>query len=181
MIEHDAVLPAAVEGSEAWPRIYPPRNGMMVFAFCSNVPFLAVGLFCVHVGLRGRAPVPAGMVLTGLLSIVLGIYTFAHTMCTRVILHQEAIEVVGPFGRRMLTLVEIAGRNMVRERRMNGARGPALVPHDPKVQALRLPRTVESDTVYEAWLAAIPEILPDPVVASPRRRTSRRSDTVSAD
>ena len=179
MVEQNATRPGPEEGSATWPRIYRPGGGMAIFAFCSNLPFLAVGLFFIHLGITGRVPVPFGMILTGLLAIAIGVYPFAYTMCSRVILSPDAIEVLGPFGGRTLTLLEIAGRNMVPGRRMNGARGPALIPRDPKALALRLPRTIKTDAVYQTWLAAIPEVLADPADAG--GRASRRSSVAPSD
>jgi hypothetical protein len=93
--------------------------------------------------------------LAGLWALLL-----ARPVHRRVVLHDDAIEVLGWFSAHKLNRCEILGRRMGGTDPRNAHGGPhyVIVPMDKTERVLRLPPDLKMDEDFRAWMESIPKI-----------------------
>jgi len=77
----------------------------------------------------------------------------------RVVLHEDAIEVLGWFSARKLNRSEILGRRRggTDPRNAHGGAHIVIVPTDKAIRVLRLPSSLKVDKDFQSWMDGIPE------------------------
>lgn len=85
----------------------------------------------------------------------MGLFALVGLFRYELVLHADGIETFGLIGRRRLRNADIQGR---RQSTDNGVTSITLFPHDPRVRKLQIGLTYQTDEVFDAWLASIPDL-----------------------
>jgi hypothetical protein len=123
-------------------------------ALAISVGFLSLA------GLTYKSVAPSALLMmsffSGLWAVVLA--SPAHR---RVVLHEDAIEVIGWFSARKLNRSEILGRRMEGTQSAYGPPHYVIVPMDEAVRVLGLPSRLRVDNDFRWWMDGIPKVPKD--------------------
>jgi hypothetical protein len=142
-----------------FPRVYRLRRGWRN-TFVGLGAIFAVGgivgaLFAGRMSEFFAGQVVMAVVFSGF--ALLGVFTMLGMLRTRVVLHAETIELHGVFSNRSLWRPDIAGRRL-----MPMQYGPPVIRLVPRAESpsrpIVMPQFLETDSAFEAWVAAIPDI-----------------------
>jgi hypothetical protein len=150
-------------GTKQYPRVYfveaRMRRAGNAIALSPLAIMISVG-FLSLAGLTYKPDTPYTFLvtcfLTGLWALLLA--SPAHR---RVVLHEDAIEVLGWFSTRKLNRSEILGRRMEGTRSVQGVAHYEIVPVDRAVKVLRLPSSLNVDKDFQSWMDGIPKVTKD--------------------
>jgi hypothetical protein len=110
-------------------------------------------------GLVNKKATPSALLGVGLLT---GLYALllSSRVHRRVILHEDAIEVLGWFSTRKLKRSEILGYRLKGKsaRQAVGGRFYIIIPSDMAARKLRLPSFLNVDKDFFSWMDGIPKI-----------------------
>jgi hypothetical protein len=124
---------------------------MAPFAVIISVGFLSLA------GLTYKPVTPPAVFvmcfLAGLWALLLA--SRAHR---RVVLHEDAVEVLGWFSTRKLNRSEILGRRWMDSRSPYGGSHYSIVPVDKAARVLRLPSHLHVDENFRSWMEGIPKV-----------------------
>jgi hypothetical protein len=138
-----------------WPRVYRLRRGQRMFLGGVAVVAIAGGLLGAGAVLLD-ANAPRALALVPLAFTAVGGYLAAAVRVGRVVLYEDAIELVElGRGRRRVRKDEIAGRRLVR---MQYGQAQLRLELRGGRKTVKAHWVHESDPVLEAWLASIPDL-----------------------
>jgi hypothetical protein len=143
-----------------------------IFCLAVSVGLVAmVGL----VLLNNEGPLPvskvAGVTVLGILAVVF-LWLLVLQLSYRITLTDDAIASSLCGWERVLRRADIAGFREVRRR---GQRSLTIVPIDPRLKPLRLGPNLATDALFEAWIAALPDLNAEDFKASEARILGDRS------
>jgi hypothetical protein len=139
-----------------WPRVYRLRRGQRL-AF-GGLAALAIvgGLLGAGAILLGRTDAPPALALVPLAFVALGAYLAAAVRVGRVLLHEDALELVElGKGRRRLRRDEIAGWRLVP---LQYGQAQLVLELRGGKKTVKAQWAHESDAVLEAWFAGLPDL-----------------------
>jgi hypothetical protein len=138
-----------------WPRVYRLRRGQRLFLGGLGAVGIAGGLGgAVAILLEGKEP-PA-LALIPLAFVILGAYLVAAVRVGRVVLYEDAIELVElGKGKRRLRKDEIAGLRLIR---MQYGQAQLRIELRGGKKPVKAHWVHESDEVLQAWLSSIPDL-----------------------
>ncbi len=139
-----------------WPRVYRIRRGQRLFLGSFGLVAIVGGLAGAGAILFGSSGTRPAVALIPLLFLALGAYLTAAVRAERLVLYEDAIELVElGRGKRRVRRDEIAGLRVVPlqhgYRQLVFVRGAGRKP-------LKFTWVHETDAVLEAWLHAIPDL-----------------------
>jgi hypothetical protein len=140
-----------------WPRIYRLRRGQRLFLGGLGVLAIGGGLAGAAAMLLSSTDAPPALALIPLAFVALGAYLVAAVRVARVVLYEDAIELVElGKGKRRLRRDEIAGRRIVPMQ--YGQAQLVLELRGAGRKPVKAHWVHETDVVLETWLAALPDL-----------------------
>jgi len=150
-------------GTKQYPRVYlvdaRARRAANAIALSPLALIISVG-FLSLAGLTYKPVTPVALLvmcfLAGLWALLLA--SHAHR---RVVLHEDAIEVLGWFSARKLNRSEILGRRMAGGQSVYGPAHYVIVPVGKTASVLSLPSRLHVDKDFRSWMDGITKIAQD--------------------
>jgi hypothetical protein len=150
-------------GAKQYPRVYlveaQVRRAGNAVALSPLAVVISVG-FLSLAGLTNKPVTPVALLVMCFLG---GLWAFllARPAHRRVVLHEDAIEVVGWFSARKLNRGEILGRRMEGGQSVYGPAHYVIVPVDTAARVLRFPSRLHVDEEFRSWMDGIPKVAKD--------------------
>jgi hypothetical protein len=141
-----------------YPRTYRAARWVYLITIPVGLAFCGLGVALAYLlGSQAQSPgALAGVALIVATTAGFGIWMLAATLRPKVVLTADAIETHGLIRVRRLARADIAGRRLLSLQ--YGQKMLLLCAKDPRVRALKIPSSMRTDAVWDAWVGALPDL-----------------------
>jgi len=141
-----------------YPRTYRAARWVYVLTIPVGLAFCGLGVALAYLlgGEAQSAGALAGVALLVVAVAAFGAWMLAATLRPKVVLTEDAVEVHGLVRVRRLARADIAGRRLLSLQ--YGQKLLVLRAKDPRVRALKIPSSMRTDAVWDAWVQALPDL-----------------------